>query len=497
MGTAVVPDLPYAPRGVPGSSEAAKDRFAGVDVRRARMRRVPPWGGRSRPARCLLTTLLAILLASAGCAALLAPVATADRLTDQRAKVKHELAQTQGDLDESNSQLAAATSAVQQATTQLASARMALAETRGKLAAAEQRDRDMAAKLKQAQADLAAATLAVRIAQQALDAERATAGEMIRDQYQQQTNLLPLAMLVENSTVDLETRLQWSTTMFDTAQVEIERFTELQQQLDRKRASQAKIEQQVAADRRAAADALLLKQALEQRAADQATAVEQLLRRHQAKQRVAAQQVNATEARYVALQREQSSVDHRIAVRIAAARAAAARAAALRRAREAAAAGRAAGGGLSSAGSSSGGSGSGGSGGGRAAHGFIYPVSAPITSPYGMRFHPVLHVWKLHDGTDFGAGCGTAIHAAYAGRVAEEYYNVGYGNRLMIDHGFLGGTYVTTGYNHAIRYIVRVGQHVREGQVIGYVGTTGFSTGCHLHLMVWLNGRMVNPMSWF
>jgi len=114
-----------------------------------------------------------------------------------------------------------------------------------------------------------------------------------------------------------------------------------------------------------------------------------------------------------------------------------------------------------------------------------------------MRFHPVLHVWKLHDGTDFGAGCGTAIHAAHTGRVAEEYFNAGYGNRLMIDHGFVDGRFVTTGYNHAIRYIVRVGQHVRKGQVIGYVGTTGFSTGCHLHLMVWLNGRMVNPMSWF
>jgi murein DD-endopeptidase MepM/ murein hydrolase activator NlpD len=55
--------------------------------------------------------------------------------------------------------------------------------------------------------------------------------------------------------------------------------------------------------------------------------------------------------------------------------------------------------------------------------------------------------------------------------------------------------YVTTGYNHASRYIVHVGQRVREGQVVGYVGTTGFSTGCHLHLMVWINGRLRNPMT--
>jgi murein DD-endopeptidase MepM/ murein hydrolase activator NlpD len=132
-----------------------------------------------------------------------------------------------------------------------------------------------------------------------------------------------------------------------------------------------------------------------------------------------------------------------------------------------------------------------------AGHGFSFPVPARITSPFGMRFHPVLRYWKLHDGTDFGAGCGTAIRAPRAGRVAERYYNAGYGNRLMIDHGYIRGRYVTTGYNHASRYIVRVGQRVQKGQVIGYVGSTGFSTGCHLHLMVWLNGRLRNPMTWF
>ena len=137
------------------------------------------------------------------------------------------------------------------------------------------------------------------------------------------------------------------------------------------------------------------------------------------------------------------------------------------------------------------------SGGSNAGHGFSYPVSGPITSPYGQRFHPVLRYWKLHDGTDFSAGCGTAIRAPYAGRVAERYYNAGYGNRLMIDHGYIGGYYVTTGYNHATSYTVRVGQRVSKGDVIGYAGNSGLSTGCHLHLMVWLNGRVVNPMRWF
>jgi murein DD-endopeptidase MepM/ murein hydrolase activator NlpD len=129
-------------------------------------------------------------------------------------------------------------------------------------------------------------------------------------------------------------------------------------------------------------------------------------------------------------------------------------------------------------------------------HGFLHPVPGGITSPYGMRFHPILKVWKLHDGTDFGAACGTAIRAAYGGRVGRRYFNAGYGNRLFIDHGTVDGVRVTTAYNHATRYVVRPGEHVRRGQVIGYVGRTGLATGCHLHLMVWLNGRMVNPMSW-
>ena len=130
-------------------------------------------------------------------------------------------------------------------------------------------------------------------------------------------------------------------------------------------------------------------------------------------------------------------------------------------------------------------------------HGFLHPVPGGITSRFGRRFHPVLRIWRLHDGTDFGAGCGTAIRAPYSGTVTRRYFNAGYGNRLILSHGRVAGVAVQTAYNHATRYVVRGGQRVRRGQVIGYVGSTGYSTGCHLHLMVWLNGRLVDPMSWF
>jgi murein DD-endopeptidase MepM/ murein hydrolase activator NlpD len=130
-------------------------------------------------------------------------------------------------------------------------------------------------------------------------------------------------------------------------------------------------------------------------------------------------------------------------------------------------------------------------------NGFRRPVAGAITSPYGQRLHPVLRVWKLHDGTDFGASCGTPIRAPYAGRVTRAYYNTAYGQRLILDHGVVDGQRVQTGYNHAARYVVAPGQRVTRGETLGYVGSTGYSTGCHLHLMVWLGGRLIDPMRWF
>ncbi|WP_161606119.1 M23 family metallopeptidase [Microlunatus speluncae] len=139
----------------------------------------------------------------------------------------------------------------------------------------------------------------------------------------------------------------------------------------------------------------------------------------------------------------------------------------------------------------------GGAGGPTGQHGFIAPVAGAITSPFGMRFHPVLKINKLHDGTDFGAACGTPIRAPYPGRVTQAYFNAGYGNRLMIDHGLIGGRRVVSGYNHASSYAAGPGQQVAQGQLIGSVGSTGYSTGCHLHLMLWLDGQLVDPMSWW
>jgi murein DD-endopeptidase MepM/ murein hydrolase activator NlpD len=119
-----------------------------------------------------------------------------------------------------------------------------------------------------------------------------------------------------------------------------------------------------------------------------------------------------------------------------------------------------------------------------------------VTSSYGMRLHPILNVWKLHDGTDFGAACGTPLYAPAAGVVQSAYYNAGYGNRIIIGHGIVRGVSLWTSVNHLTSFAVRAGEHVSRGELIGYSGTTGYSTGCHLHFMVYVNGYTVDPMRW-
>lgn len=121
---------------------------------------------------------------------------------------------------------------------------------------------------------------------------------------------------------------------------------------------------------------------------------------------------------------------------------------------------------------------------------FGRPVNAPITSTFGMRYHPILHRTRLHAGIDFGAPIGAPIYAAADGRVVASGYGSGYGNRIILDHG--GG--VMTLYGHCSRLMCSSGQMVRRGQRIGSVGNTGLATGPHLHFEVRINGRPVNPL---
>lgn len=123
------------------------------------------------------------------------------------------------------------------------------------------------------------------------------------------------------------------------------------------------------------------------------------------------------------------------------------------------------------------------------ASGFVRPVAGVPSSPFGLRLHPIQHVWKLHSGQDLAAPCGTPVVAVKDATVTFVGTMGGYGGRIVLDHG--GG--LETTYNHLSAYAAVPGLVVHQGQVIGFVGTTGMSTGCHLHFEVKIQGAFVDP----
>lgn len=132
-----------------------------------------------------------------------------------------------------------------------------------------------------------------------------------------------------------------------------------------------------------------------------------------------------------------------------------------------------------------------GSGGGGGTGTMIRPVNGPVTSGFGYRIHPIFGYRRFHSGVDFGVGYGTPIRAADSGTVVYATSMGGYGNVIMINHG--GG--ISTLYAHQSSFAV-TGGSVGKGQVIGYVGSTGWSTGPHLHFEVRVNGSPVDPMGY-
>ena len=123
---------------------------------------------------------------------------------------------------------------------------------------------------------------------------------------------------------------------------------------------------------------------------------------------------------------------------------------------------------------------------------FLWPApgNTIITSPFGMRFHPILHYYRMHNGIDIGTPTGSPIVATNDGTVYTASYVGSYGNVVMIDHG--GG--VTSAYAHGSEILVEVGQTVKKGDIIMKAGSTGLSTGPHLHFEIKINGKFVNPL---
>ncbi len=128
--------------------------------------------------------------------------------------------------------------------------------------------------------------------------------------------------------------------------------------------------------------------------------------------------------------------------------------------------------------------------------GFLRPVGGPITSPFGWRQHPIFGSRTFHSGIDIGAPFGSPVKASNSGSVVYVGWYGGYGKVVIVNHGNYNGKPTSTLYAHLSSYSVSNGATVAKGQIIGHVGSTGYSTGPHLHFEVRENGSPVNPLGY-
>ena len=431
-----------------------------------------------RPAGRNRTKAVAVVLVSLG---LLAGISTTPpamagprdkELKHKKHKVDKKVHGAKLELDHSSAALQQAQAQLDNAQAQLDTAQAHLAKTRGELAAAEALDRQMQekldaaiARLEQARAELEAGH--VKVAEQ----ERELGRIVVANYQTGDPSLMGLSMvLTSQDPTELTGQLNSVQNVIDKEDATLSRLeaTKVLLAVQEQQVEEAKDE--VAVRRQAAAENLVKKQELEKQAEAQELQVKNLvtLREEAADKAEEARQADLATLR--SLEKEQNRIAEILRKRAEAAR---------RRAAAAAAAANNA------------------SVGPVHSNGFLdYPVPGNVTSPYGWRTHPIYGYWGLHDGTDFSTGCGETMRAAGSGTVVNRYWSDVYGNRLYLDLGKVNGKNMTVVYNHANGYRVGVGGKIKRGQKIGSAGSTGWSTGCHLHFTVLLNGNPTDPMKY-
>ena len=433
--------------------------------------------------------------------------AVAGDLDDRKSANDRDLEHAHDELELTSEGLQRATAALLAAEEKLDTAERALASTRTQLTAAEVLDAQVQRELDEAVAALAEARRQLRQERKKLERRRGDLGSLAAASYQTaDTQLMRLTALLNARDVSTVTvQLNTARNLLDKELTGLDRMRASEVLLTVTEEQVTEFKQQVAARRAAAAANLVRIQALESEAEAEAARVERFVEAREAARASAEKAKQRDLAMLAELEQERARIGELLRKRAEAARrraeAEARRQAAAEARREAArkaaaSRSRASGSSRSSSGSSSSGS----SGSASSSTGGVlgYPVDGYITSSFGYRTHPIYGYRSFHDGVDFGAGrCGVPIRAAASGQVVSRYYQTAYGNRLIVDHGLIGGAGVATIYNHASRYVVSAGQNVSRGQVIGYVGDTGWSTGCHLHFTVLRNGSAVDPIGYF
>ncbi len=404
------------------------------------------------------------------------PSAHADDLKDKQRQVEKRIKGANKDLGESSAALREAGARLESARAQLSSAKTELATARGRVAVAQERDVEMQAELAAAEDDLVTAEAELAQGQVDRETQRQQVATTVADMFSEgDPELIAFSSLLDaESTEELTRRdgLRDVVVGQETRAYDELKAAEVLLGVREQQVSEARDD--VAVKRSAAADHLVLMQDLEsseQAAKDSVVALvgERSDAQTQARAVRAEDVIKLRQAK-----QEQDEIEEMLRRRAAAALA-------RQRARERAQARSNAP--MAAAAPSTG--------------ALIHPVDGDVTSAFGYREHPIYHYWGLHDGVDFGGGCGTPLRAAAAGRVVASYWSDVYGNRLVIDAGVHSGVGLAMIYNHTDGYDVGVGDRVEQGQVIGYEGSTGWSTGCHLHFTVLANGKAVDPMNWF
>ena len=429
---------------------------------------------RLRPA-VTLAVLSALFLGLVG--GLLGPVQASDERR-RKAAVDRAITEVREDLDETSRELRAAAAALEQAESKLPAARARVARVHGQLTAAQARDRMLGEQLDVARAQVARAEKQIDGTLADIADSQVLIGRIARSSYQD-GGLGELAVVLDSQSADdFAIRLVLVQNALRSESNVLGALAEARADLAAQRATLEAQRQQLAAMKRRQEALVERILGLEAEAVEAREAVEGLIADRESALATVEREKAAEEARYARMQAESQRLSRILAERARQARLAAARARAAARSTSSGSVISSGGGALS------------------------YPVYAGITSSYGMRVHPITGVYKLHDGTDFGVGCGTAVRAAADGVVIQAATVVGYGNQLVIDHGAIRGAGVATSYNHMMSFSRTPGSRVARGEVIGYSGGgedmygAGYSTGCHLHFMVYVNGAPTDPMGW-
>jgi murein DD-endopeptidase MepM/ murein hydrolase activator NlpD len=393
--------------------------------------------------------------AVAGLAVIVGAAPAAADPQDDMARVDRELQETRAALEASSERVEAAAASLAVANARLPEVQRALTEARASRAEAAERAESARRSADEAAADLATAGRAADAAAQRVELTYTEIENIAASAYMGRDVAGIDAMLQVEDPGDFVASLTYLRYVGDARQELLDRHIEAREDAQYSENIQVGVKRTADESTRAANDALRAAAAAESAAGRAEQEVASLAAQRDEALRVAEEERASTEERYAELQAESDRIAEEI------------RALA--------------------------------SGGGpvlRPGARLLMPVDGWKTSDFGNRFDPVYKVWRLHAGVDIAAAGGSPIRAAAAGNVFRAGWSGGYGNYTCLYHGTQEGKGVATCYAHQSAILVSVGQQVGVGQVIGRVGTTGASTGNHLHFEVRLDGTPVDPLPW-